>query len=393
MFVVCEVAEPPGTVAAGPGGGLQQQNQVKNRLNACLREVEENEYMGTEYLESTLRLVKGETLRDDDQGRCEVGTHEASDVELLDAYSKAVITVVDAVGPAVVSVSVRKPSSTGEPAQAGAGSGVVFAPDGYILTNDHVVQDSQWLQVSLQDGASFPATLIGTDPATDLAVIRAGASGLPYAAMGESSSLRVGQLVIAIGNPFGFQSTVSTGVVSALGRALRSQQGQLIENIIQHTAPLNPGNSGGPLVDSRGRIVGINTAIIVMAQGIGFSIPSDTARWVVSQLLTHGHVRRGYLGIAAQARPLARRLVRFHQLAVEQAAEVVSVARDGPADRAGIRKGDLIVAINSREVSNVDHLHRFLADWPIGEPVRLSIIRGQERLELEVTPAEAPSVP
>lgn len=349
--------------------------------------------MGTERLESALKLIKGETLKDDGQVRCEVGTQEASDVELLDAYSKAVITVVEAVGPAVVSVSVKKPSSTGEPAQAGAGSGVVFAPDGYILTNDHVVQNSQWLQVSLQDGSTLAATLVGTDPATDLAVIRAGGSGLPYATMGDSSALRVGQLVIAIGNPFGFQSTVSTGVVSALGRALRSQQGQLIENIIQHTAPLNPGNSGGPLVDSRGRIVGINTAIIVMAQGIGFSIPSDTARWVVSQLLTHGHVRRGYLGIAAQPRPLDRRLVRFHQLTADQAAEVVTVAGDGPADRAGIRRGDLIVAINGQEVSSVDHLHRFLAEWPIGEPVKLGVVRGQERLELEVTPAEAPSVP
>jgi S1-C subfamily serine protease len=195
--------------------------------------------------------------------------------------------------------------------------------------------------------------------------------------------------VIAIGNPFGFQSTVSTGVVSALARALRSQEGRLIENIIQHTAPLNPGNSGGPLVDSRGRIVGINTAIIIMAQGIGFSIPSNTAKWVVSQLLTYGLVRRGFLGIGGQQRPLDRKLVRFHGLTKEFAVEVLSVEPDSPAALGGILPGDLIVSLDGHEVSSVDHIHRFLSEWPIGQPVKLTVIRGRERLEMKVVPVEA----
>jgi S1-C subfamily serine protease len=245
------------------------------------------------------------------------------------------------------------------------------------------------LTATLQDGTSLDAALIGTDPATDLALIRAGGSSLPYVAMGDSSALRVGQLVIAIGNPFGFQSTVSTGVVSALGRALRSADGRLIENIIQHTAPLNPGNSGGPLVDSRGRVVGLNTAIIAMAQGIGFSIPSDTAKWVVSQLLTLGRVRRGHLGITAQQRPLARRLVRFYQLPAEYGVEVMAVAPQSPASIGGVKEGDIIVAIDGHEVTSADHIHRFLAEWPVGNPVRLTIIRGQDRMEVEVVPVEA----
>ncbi len=338
-------------------------------------------------LQQTLRLIHGEGAGEP-ENRCEMKETDKTDVELLDAYSRAVIAVVDAVGPAVVSISISTASRRGEPEQAGVGSGVIIAPDGYILTNDHVVQNARQLFVTLTDGSSLTATVVGTDPATDLAIIRASGSGLPYATLGDSDSLRAGQLVIAIGNPFGFQSTVSAGIVSALGRALRSREGRLIENIIQHTAPLNPGNSGGPLVDSRGRIVGINTAIIVTAQGIGFSIPSNTAKWILSQLLTVGRVRRGHLGITAQQRPLGRRLVRFHNLTAEFAVEVVSIMPNSPAGEAGIREGDLIVAINGQEVTSVDHLHHFLAEWPIGKEVRLSIIRGQERLEKEVTTAE-----
>ncbi len=339
-------------------------------------------------LRKTLRLIHGEEAGSDPEGRCEIKEGEKPDVELLDTYSRAVIAVVDAVGSAVVSISIATASRGREPGQAGVGSGVIIAPDGYILTNDHVVQEAKQLSVTLTDGSSLTATVIGTDPATDLAVIRAAGSGLPYATLGDSGSLRAGQLVIAIGNPFGFQSTVSAGIVSALGRALRSREGRLIENIIQHTAPLNPGNSGGPLVDSRGRIVGINTAIIVTAQGIGFSIPSNTSKWVLSQLLTVGRVRRGYLGITAQQRPLGRRLVRFHNLTAEFAVEVVSIMPNSPAGEAGIQEGDLIVAINDQGVTSVDHLHHFLAEWPIGKAVRLSIIRGQERLEKEVTTTE-----
>jgi S1-C subfamily serine protease len=244
----------------------------------------------------------------------------------------------------------------------------------------------------MTNGLTLEAVIVGTDPATDLAVIRAGGSSLPYATLGNSSGLRVGQLVIAIGNPFGFQSTVSTGVVSAIGRALRSREGRLIESIIQHTAPLNPGNSGGPLLDSRGHIVAINTAIIMMAQGIGFSIPSDTAKWVVSQLLTQGRVRRGYLGISAQQRPLDRRLVLFFNLPAESAVEVFSLEQNGPASQGGILKGDLIVAINGQSTTNVDQVHRFLSEWPIGRPVKLTLIRGREKMEVEVTPSEAKSL-
>jgi len=337
-----------------------------------------------------LKLVKGEDTASAIEGRCEMKEGAQSDIDLLDAYSRAVITVADTVGPAVTSITVGAPSQNGQPGQMGAGSGVVIAPDGYILTNDHVVHGSKQISVTMTDGTTMGADIVGTDAATDLAVVRAHqGSSLPYATFGDSSSLRVGQLVIAIGNPFGFQSTVSTGVVSALGRGLRSREGRLIENIIQHTAPLNPGNSGGPLVDSRGRIVGINTAIIMMAQGIGFSIPSDTARWVVSQLLTHGRVRRGYLGIGAQQRPLGRRLVRFFNLSDEFAVEVLSVVPEGSAARGGVERGDIIVAIDGQAVTSVDAIHRILSELPIGKPVKLALIRGREMTEKEVLITEA----
>jgi S1-C subfamily serine protease len=345
-------------------------------------------------IEQVLALIAGEppVQAGDGGGRREVGPGTASDVELLDAYSRAVISVVEAVGPAVVSIAVNKTLRDGwrwMPEMTGAGSGVIIAPDGYILTNSHVVHAASRIEVTLTDGRSFPATLVGEDPATDLAVIRVAASGLPYATLGDSDALRVGQLVIAIGNPLGFQSTVSTGVISALGRALRSQTGRLIENIIQTDVPLNPGNSGGPLVDSRGRVIGINTAIIIMAQGISFAIPINTAKWVLPQLLQHGRVRRGYLGIAGQGRPLDRRLARFHSLANEYAVEVVSVEPGAPAGQAGLRPGDLIVAINERMVTSVDDLHRFLAEWPIGQPATLTVVRGREKLALPVVPTEA----
>ncbi len=344
-------------------------------------------------IEQVLALIEGEqAVKTGGNGRREVGPEAASDVELLDAYSRAVISVVEAVGPTVVSISVSKGgwgSGRRGPEMAGSGSGVIIAPDGYILTNSHVVHGANRIEVTLTDGRSFNAALVGEDPASDLAVIRVDASGLPYATLGDSDSLRVGQLVIGIGNPLGFQSTVSTGVISALGRSLRSQTGRLIENIIQTDVPLNPGNSGGPLVDSRGRVIGINTAIIMMAQGISFSIPVNTAKWVVSQLLAHGRVRRGYLGIAGQQRPLDRRLARFHNLDNEQAVEVVSVEPGAPAGRAGLREGDLVVAFNERAVTSVDDLHRFLAEWPIGQPATLTVVRGREKVELQVTPAEA----
>jgi S1-C subfamily serine protease len=336
-----------------------------------------------------LQCISGEYNGARHDGSCRITSEAASEVELLDAYSRAVITVVDTVRPAVVGITVRKSANAHSPEQEGAGSGVIIAPDGYILTNDHVVQGCVAISVSLQDGGSIEATPVGTDPATDLAVLRANGSGLPYATLGNSAALKAGQLVIAIGNPLGFQSTVSTGVVSALGRALRSREGRLIENIIQHTAPLNPGNSGGPLVDSRGRVVGVNTAIIVMAQGIGFAIPADTARWVVSQLLTHGRVRRGFLGLVAQQRPLDRRLVRFHHLRSDYGVEVMSIELQGPAGKAGVKEGDLLVLVNGQVAASVDDIHRILAEWPIGKPLPVVVIRGQERIEVSVEPTEA----
>lgn len=249
----------------------------------------------------------------------------APDADLLDAYSQTVISVVNTAGPSVVSISHGKRSQGILRERSGSGSGVIITPDGYILTNDHVVRDAGELEVTLTDGTTLTGELIGTDSATDLAVIRVDASGIPYSPLGDSDRLQAGQLVIALGNPLGFESTVSTGVVSALGRALRSRTGRLIENIIQHTAPLNPGNSGGPLLNSGGRTVGVNTAIIPMAQGIGFAVPSNTARWVISQILVHGKVRRGFLGIGVRTRPLHKRMVRYHRLSAGQALEVVAV--------------------------------------------------------------------
>lgn len=321
-------------------------------------------------------------------GPREAGDAASAESEVLDAYSRAVISVMETMGPAVVGVSFGDASSSA-PENVGAGSGVIIAPDGYVLTNHHVVVSARALTVTLADGRALLASVVGADPATDLAVIRAEGSGLPHALIGDSASLRVGQLVIAVGNPFGFQSTVSTGVVSALGRAFRTREGRLIENIIQHTAPLNPGNSGGPLVDSRGAVVGINTAIIPLAQGIGFAIPSTTAKWVVSQLLVHGRVRRGSLGIAGRQRPLDRRLVRFHSLNHDRAVEVLAADPNGPAGQAGIQTGDLIVAIEGHDVSSVDDLHRVLAEWPIGRPATLEIVRGRERVRISVVPVEA----
>jgi S1-C subfamily serine protease len=322
---------------------------------------------------------------------CEVGRTQSQEADLLDAYSKAVIQVVETVGPAVVSLLTGRGEPEDEESENGAGSGVVIAPDGYILTNDHLVRDAKEIGVTLTDGTVMAARVVGKDPMTDIAVVRAEGSRLPCAALGESSGLRVGQLVIAVGNPYGFQSTVSTGVVSALNRNLRAEDNRLIENVIQHTAPLNPGNSGGPLVDSRGHVVGINTAIVAIAQGIGFAIPANTARLIVSQLLKHGRVRRAFLGISARQRPLTRKMIRFHGLSVDQAVEVLSVDPATPAGKAGMQKGDFIVAANGEPLSGLDDLQHFLAEWPIGKPVALTVLRWTERREIIAVPVENPA--
>lgn len=308
------------------------------------------------------------------------------DAELLDAYSRAVVAVVQAVGGAVVNIRVEVARGRGS-----AGSGVMVAPDGYLLTNNHVVEHAKRLHISFTDGSDVEAVLVGRDPATDLAVVRAEGNGLPYAALGDSNKLQAGQLVIAIGNPLGYESSVSSGVVSALGRALAARNGRLIEGVIQHTAPLNPGNSGGALLDSRGRVVGINTAIIAMAQGIGFAIPVNTAQWVLTQLLTHGRVVRGWLGIAGRERPLDRRVIRAFDLKTERGVEVTNVERGTPADKTGLRDNDIIVALASRPVTSIADLQRILGEIPVGEPVAMEILRRVRTMVLEVTPTEAPS--
>ena len=278
-----------------------------------------------------------------------------SDVDLLDAYSKAVVQVVERVGPAVVGVGVR-----GARGRAGGGSGVLFTPDGYILTNAHVVAGAREMRVTLTDGSEHTATLVGSDPATDLAVVRIEGTHLPHAELGSSASLRVGQLVVAIGNPLGFSNTVSAGVVSALARSMRAQDGRLIDPILQTDVALNPGNSGGPLVDSHARVVGINTMIILGAQGLSFAVPIDTARWVIGQLMTVGRVRRGYLGLAAQVRPLPKRLARRLALLVETGVQVMQVEPGKPAAKGGLLPGDVIVSLDGKPVRNVDEVHRLL---------------------------------
>ena len=310
--------------------------------------------------------------------------------EALDAYSKAVVGAVELVGPAVVSIYVGGDSGNGDAARerGGAGSGVVVTPDGYVLTNEHVVQRVDEARVSFVDGRTVPAIVVGRDPATDLAVLRAQAAALPYARLATSRQLRVGQLVVAVGNPLGFESTVSAGVVSALGRSLRSRQGRLIEGIVQHTAALNPGNSGGPLVDAQGSVVGINTAIIAMAQGIGFSVPSATAQWVLTEILTQGRVRRAYLGISVRDRPIDLRLVRALGLSVKRATEVIGRDDAGPAVESDLRPGDLIVGVNDTPLNGIDALHRHLSRWPVGSPLTLDVVRRTQNLKVKLTPRE-----
>ena len=304
------------------------------------------------------------------------------DDELLDAYSQAVIQAVDAVGPAVVKIDVEH----------GGGSGVVFTPDGLVLTNSHVVHRAPRMAITLPDGRSFRADVVGSDPDTDLAVVRAtvaaGAS-LPWASLGDSRTVRVGQIAIAIGNPYGFHHSVTAGVVSALGRSLRSQSGRLMDDIIQTDAALNPGNSGGPLVTTRGEVIGINTATILPAQGLCFAIASNTARFVVSRLLRDGRIRRSYIGVAGQNVPISRALARANQLAVSSGVLVVSVEPSSPATNAGVRNGDVILAFAGQPVTGIDDLHRQLTDDRIGVASPLTILRRGARRQLTVVPAES----
>jgi S1-C subfamily serine protease len=312
------------------------------------------------------------------------------DQALLDSYSRAVIEVVDRVGPAVVRLAVRNgdPTRPGQ-SRSGSGSGVIVAPDGLILTNSHVAGAASRIEVTTADGQDLHARLVGDDPDTDLALIRIDEPAtLPSARLGDSKRLKRGQLVIAIGNPLGFESTVTTGVVSALGRSLRSRNGRLIDDVIQTDAALNPGNSGGPLVSSRGEVVGINTAVIMGAQGICFAVAANTASFVLGELVRHGRVRRAFIGIAAQQTaipPLRRRAAGLVQ---DRAVMIGTVEPDSAAERAGLRPGDIVVALDGITIAGADDLVRALTGDKIGRSVAFEVLRGTGRLTVAVVPRE-----
>jgi len=315
--------------------------------------------------------------------------------ELLDAYSRAVSGVVEKMSPAVVHIHVKHNANPQHPdprarrGGMGSGSGFIFTPDGFILTNSHVVHGADEINVALADGRNAAARLVGDDPDTDLAVIRIIAPDLVAAKFGDSSALKVGQIAIAIGNPYGFQATVTAGVVSSLGRSLRAQTGRLIDNLVQTDAALNPGNSGGPLVNSRGEVIGVNTAVILPAQGICFAIASNTAKFVASRLMRDGRIRRGYIGVAGQDVPLHRRVVRFFNLDNESGVLVTGTEPDSPAAKAGLQDGDVIIAFNAKPITGVDDLHRQLTGERVDEPATLTIVRRTEKLEIPITPAES----
>jgi S1-C subfamily serine protease len=318
-----------------------------------------------------------------------VNREPLEDDQLLDAYSQAVIGAVEAVGPAVVNV---------HRGDAGAGSGVIFTPDGLVLTNHHVVHGATRVEVILTDGRALRADVIGQDAGTDLAVLRVDATltpgpvprgGVAWARFGDSRRVRVGQVAIAIGNPFGFQHSVTTGVISALGRSLRSRSGRLIDDIIQTDASLNPGNSGGPLVTTRGEVIGINTAMILPAQGLCFAIGINTARFVASRLIRDGRIRRGYIGIAGQNIDVPRNLARANQVAISSAVRVESVEKGSPAAKAGLEKGDMIVAFGDVAITGVDDLHRVLGEEQIDTAVDVAVIRRGSRRTIAVTPVES----
>ncbi len=311
-----------------------------------------------------------------------------SDEELLDEYSRAVVGAADRVSPSVVNIEVSHRGQRGTGEARSGGSGFIFAPDGFILTNSHVVRGAERIDVSLLDGRRLRGQSVGDDPGTDLAVIRIDAPNLAAARLGDSQTVRVGQLVVAIGNPYGFQCTVTAGVVSALGRSLRSLSGRLIDNVIQTDAALNPGNSGGPLVTSRGEVIGVNTAVISVAQGICFAIGINTAKFVVASLLKYGRVRRSYIGVGGQNIPIPRRVVRFHGLSAETGVLIESVEKDSPAARAGLRKGDIIVGFGGTDVSGIDELHKLLTEETVGRTFPLVVLRAAEKLYVNIIPDE-----
>jgi S1-C subfamily serine protease len=309
---------------------------------------------------------------------------EPDETAALDAFSQVVVRVADALRPAVVNLRV------GRGAQMGSGSGVLFSPEGYLLTNHHVVGEAERVRVRLYDGGEVTGRVVGNDPWTDLALVRVEGETFPFAPLGDSAKLRVGQLVVAIGSPLGFDSTVTAGVVSALGRTLRSVTGHLVDNIIQTDAALNPGNSGGPLVDSRGHVVGINTAVIQPAQGICFAIPVNMARHILPSLLRHGRVIRGYLGLHGRQVPISMEVGRRVGIEMGSGVEVLALEPDGPADRAGLELEDIVVSFGDETVGSVDDLHKFLTEHPVNQSVEIGILRDGVRLARTVRPGEYP---
>jgi S1-C subfamily serine protease len=322
-----------------------------------------------------------------------ISARPPDDSALLDEYSRTIVSAADRVGPAVVNIDIKQrlDSRRGPREVGGSGSGFVIAPDGFILTNSHVVHAANQIAVSLPDGRDYPAQLVGDDPDADLAVIRIDAPHLAHVRLADSESLRVGQVVIAIGNPLGFQASVTAGVISALGRSMHSQSGRLIDNIIQTDAALNPGNSGGPLVNSAGEVIGVNTAMIRPAQGICFAIASNTAKFVAGWLIKEGKIRRSYIGVAGQNVPIHRRVVRFYNLPLETGVLVVSVEKNSPAEKTGMREGDVIVAFNAKPIGSIHELHKMLMGEQIGVQSEITIVRHTEKLALAITPVESPS--
>src|SRR5438270_618780 len=315
------------------------------------------------------------------------GNRQLDDRALLDAYSQAVVSAASKITPSVVNIEVKQQRRRGE--ASGGGSGFFLTPDGFILTNSHVVSGASTIEVSLLDGSRYTATGVGDDPHPDLALIRVSAPSQIGASFGDSDAIRPGQVVVAVGNPYGFQCTVTAGVVSALGRTMRAKSGRLIDSVIQTDAALNPGNSGGPLVDSRGDVIGVNTAVILPAQGICFAIAINMAKFVAARLIRDGRITRSYIGVSGQSVPIHRRVVRFYDLAVESGVPGVGIEKESPAERSGLREGDVIVAFGDKPVANVDHLHRILTEEQVGRRSDVIVIRGTEKLAMSVVPAQA----
>ena len=342
-------------------------------------------------MDSQLKLVAGDAR----PGQSTQQPERNDDARLLDAYSNAVVSAVELVGPTVLRIDVSRRVSmrdrrgrSREGQMEGQGSGFLFTPDGLLITNSHVIRGANRVFVELEGGRRCEASVIGDDPATDVAVLRIDATRLPYAEFGDSRTLRVGQLAIAIGNPLGFQSTVTTGVISALGRSLRSESGHLVDDVIQTDAALNPGNSGGPLVDSRGRVIGVNTAVIMRAQGICLAVGVNTAQWVATRLIQHGRIRRAYLGLVGQNVSLDRAAARALGMP-GGGVLVMSVEPASPAASAGLQNGDVVIGLDTEVVSSIDELHKSLAEERIGEITTLIVLRGGERVELRLVPVEA----